>query len=109
MIYHGVKETAGHPVYRLGLALLDLQNPRKVLARASDWCFGPEVNYEQYGLVPNVVFTCGALLRGDDVWMYYGAADTVIGLATAKLSTLVDFVYEHDYLCVIGREKGMVV
>ncbi|MCE5313914.1 MAG: glycosidase [Armatimonadota bacterium] len=109
MIYHGVKEAASHPVYRLGLALLDLQNPRKVLARASDWCFGPEVDYEQYGLVPNVVFTCGALVRDDNVWMYYGAADTVVGLATAKLSTLLDFVWEHDYLHIVGPAKGTVV
>ena len=79
-----------------------------MLARASDWCFGPEVDYEQYGLVPNVVFTCGAVLRGDEVWMYYGAADTVIGLATAKLDTLIDFVTRYDYLQVVGLGKGMV-
>ncbi|MCE5198242.1 MAG: glycosidase [Armatimonadota bacterium] len=106
LIYHGVKEAAGHPVYRLGLALLDPKNPRKMIARASDWCFGPEVGYEQYGLVPNVVFTCGTLTRGDEIWMYYGAADTSVGLATAKLEDLTDFVIINDYLCTVGRTKG---
>ena len=108
LIYHGVKEMAERPVYRLGLALLDLQNPRRVLARASEWIFAPETDYEQRGLVPNVVYTCGALLRGDEVWMYYGAADTVIALAVAKLHDLLAFVHEHNYLGDIGLEKGML-
>jgi predicted GH43/DUF377 family glycosyl hydrolase len=108
LIYHGVKDMAGHGVYRLGLALLDRDNPRKVLARASRWVFAPEADFEQRGLVPNVVYTCGALLRGDDVLMYYGAADTVVGLATAKLPALLDFVRQHDYLHVVGPGKGMV-
>ena len=108
LIYHGVKDMAGHGVYRLGLALLDPDNPRKVLARASRWVFGPEADFEQRGLVPNVVYTCGALLRGDDLWMYYGAADTVIGLAIAKLSDLLNFVQQYDYLHQIGPGKGMV-
>jgi beta-1,4-mannooligosaccharide/beta-1,4-mannosyl-N-acetylglucosamine phosphorylase len=108
LIYHGVKDMAGHGVYRLGLALLDADNPRKALARTSRWVFAPEADFEQRGLVPNVVYTCGALIRGDDVWMYYGAADTVIGLATARLKDLLAFVREHDYLGIIGRAKGMV-
>lgn len=108
LIYHGVKEMGGHPVYRLGLALLDLVNPRKMLARASEWVFAPETDFEQRGLVPNVVYTCGAIRRGDDIWMYYGAADTVVGLAIAKVQDLLAFVHEHDYLHRVGRAKGMV-
>ena len=107
LIYHGVKEFGGRPVYRLGLALLDLDNPRRPIARASRWVFGPEADFEQRGLLPNVVYTCGALLRGDDVWMYYGAADTFIGLATAKLQALLTFVREYDFLDEVGRHKGM--
>ena len=107
LLFHGVKEMANRPVYRLGVALLDRDNPRKVLARASEWVFSPEAEYEQRGLVPNVVYTCGALLRGDEVWMYYGAADTVIGLATAKLTDLLHFVHEYDFLHHVGRTKGM--
>jgi predicted GH43/DUF377 family glycosyl hydrolase len=96
------------PVYRLGTALLDCDDPRKVLARASEWIFAPETQYEQRGLVPNVVYTCGALLRGDELWMYYGAADTVIGLAMANIYALVTFTQEHDYLHQIGLSKGMM-
>jgi predicted GH43/DUF377 family glycosyl hydrolase len=91
LIYHGVKEMGDRPIYRLGIALLDLNNPRKVIARSSGWVFAAEADYEWQGLVPGVVYTCGALCRDDEVWMYYGAADTVIGLATAKLSDLLDF------------------
>ncbi|MHB0869061.1 MAG: glycoside hydrolase family 130 protein [Chloroflexota bacterium] len=108
LIYHGVKEMAVRPIYRLGLALLDLHDPRRVLARASEWVFAPEAEYEQRGLVPNVVYSCGALQRGGEVWMYYGAADTVIGLAIAKTSELLAFVREHDFLHRVGRQKGMV-
>jgi beta-1,4-mannooligosaccharide/beta-1,4-mannosyl-N-acetylglucosamine phosphorylase len=108
LIYHGVKDMAGHPVYRLGLALLDLDDPRKAIARASRWVFGPEAAFERHGLVPNVVYTCGALVRGDDIWMYYGAADTTVGLATAKMSDLLTFVQQHDYLHIIGRDKGLL-
>ena len=108
LIYHGVKEMGGRPVYRLGLALLDLENPRKMVARASEWAFAPETDYEQRGLVPNVVYTCGAVARGDELWMYYGASDTVIGLAIAKIRDLLRFVRENDYLHRVGRQKGMV-
>jgi beta-1,4-mannooligosaccharide/beta-1,4-mannosyl-N-acetylglucosamine phosphorylase len=108
LIYHGVKEMGGGPVYRLGVALLDLDNPRKVIARSSEWVFGPEAEYEQKGLVPNVVYTCGAILRGGEVWMYYGAADTSVALATADLKDLLSFVHETDFLRHVGRQKGMV-
>lgn len=107
LIYHGVKDMANRPVYRLGLALLDLADPRRLVARARDWVFAPAADYEQQGFVPDVVYTCGALLRGSDVWMYYGAADTAVGLATAKLADLLDFVDRHDYLDHVGRDKGM--
>lgn len=55
----------------------------------------------------SVVFTCGAIQRDDEIWMYYGAADTVIGLAIAKTSDLLTFVREQDYLCEVGLAKGM--
>lgn len=106
LIYHGVKNMAGGPVYRLGLALLDAHDPRRAIARASDWIFAPEVSYEQRGLVSNVVYTCGTLLRGDEVWMYYGAADTVVGLAIAKLQDLLDFIEKFNYLHLVRRGKG---
>lgn len=107
LIFHGVKAIADNPIYRLGLALLDRDDPRRVVARASEWVFAPEAEYEVHGLLPNVVFTCGALLKGDEVWMYYGGADTVVGLAIARLEDLLQFVHEYDFLRRVGREKGM--
>jgi beta-1,4-mannooligosaccharide/beta-1,4-mannosyl-N-acetylglucosamine phosphorylase len=68
------------------------------MARSSDWVFAPETEYEQRGLVPDVVYTCGALERDSEIWMYYGGGDTVVGLAIAKTAELVDFVLEHDFL-----------
>ncbi len=107
LIYHGVKVMAASPVYRIGVALLDPHDPRRVMERASEWVFGPDAEYEQHGNTPNIVFPCGAIVRGDEVWMYYGAADTCVGLTTAKLSDLVDFVHRNDFLHLIRREKGM--
>lgn len=108
LIYHGAKEVSRHSVYRLGVAMLDLDDPRRVLARASDWVFGPEAEFEQRGLAPGIVFTCGAVCRGDELWMYYGAGDTFVGLAIARTADLINFAFEHDYLHQIGRAKGMV-
>jgi len=92
-IYHGVKYVAHIPNYRLGVALLDPDDPTRVLARADHPVMSPNAPYERIGNGMNVVFTCGALLRGDEVWMYYGAADTCMGLATAKLDKLMTCMY----------------
>lgn len=85
LIYHGVKVFGSNMVYRVGLALLDDEEPHKVLARCPGWVFGPSAPYEVSGFMPNVVFPCGCLLRGDELWMYYGAADTCVCLARASL------------------------
>ena len=85
LIYHGVKGYGGRLIYRAGIALLNKDLPYKLVARSPEWVFQAEAPYEQSGLVPNVVFPTGLLLRGDDLWMYYGAADTYVCLATAKL------------------------
>jgi predicted GH43/DUF377 family glycosyl hydrolase len=91
VLYHGVRLTASGALYRSGLALLDLDDPTKVIARTSDWHLGPEADYERTGDVPNVVFPSGWVVdsSGERVLVYYGAADTVIGLATASLSDLL--------------------
>jgi predicted GH43/DUF377 family glycosyl hydrolase len=60
-----------------------------VVARSPNWIFQAEAQYELSGLVPNVVFPTGLLLRGDELWMYYGAADTCVCLATAKLDNIL--------------------
>ncbi|MHC4942776.1 MAG: glycoside hydrolase family 130 protein [Planctomycetota bacterium] len=94
--YHGVRSTPAGCLYRLGLALLDQEDPRKVLCRSKEWIFSPEENYERLGDVNHVVFPCGWLLEGDEVRMYYGAADTCIALATAKLQDLLTWLDDND-------------
>ncbi len=95
--YHGVRVTASGSIYRLGLALLDRDEPAKVIARGNEWVFGPRERYEQHGDVPAVVFPCGWILRddGDTIHMYYGAADTVVCVAEASLAALLSHLEQH--------------
>ena len=103
VIYHGVKRTAAGSIYRLGLALFDLENPERCLKRGDEWIFGPEANYERRGDVDNVVFPCGCTLApdGDTLRLYYGAADTSIGLATGSIKACLSWLDEHNSI-----EKG---
>lgn len=87
LLYHGVSKS--HNTYRVGALLLDLKDPAIVLARSSDPIFSPEEDYEKNGIVPNVVFPCGMVERGGKLFIYYGGADKVIGVATIKLSVLL--------------------
>lgn len=86
MIYHGVSR---HSTYRLGAALLG-PDGTSLLARTADPIFEPLEKYEKEGEVPNVVFSCGTVVRGDTIFLYYGAADKVIGVATASLAHILD-------------------
>lgn len=97
MIYHGVRRTASGSIYRLGLALLDLEHPEAPLLRGDAWVMGPEAPYEQHGDVPNVVFPCGVTVGddGDTLALYYGAADTSIGLARASIRELLGWLDQH--------------
>ncbi len=94
LIYHGVKETIGGGIYRVGLALLDLHEPTRVLHRLPTWILAPLEPYERTGDVPNVVFPCGLVHDqvSDEVRLYYGAADSSICLATSRLADLLDAV-----------------
>ncbi len=90
-IYHTVSTTCNGFVYRLKAMLLDLEDPARVIGYTRDFVLWPEHDYEMRGRVANVVFTCNALLDDDGtVRVYYGAADTNVGLATAPLKGLVD-------------------
>lgn len=92
ILYHGVRQTSAGSIYRLGLALLDREDPTRLLRRSEEWVFGPLEPYELNGDVPGVVFPCGWTLQGDEVRLYYGAADTAVALATASLREILDFV-----------------
>ncbi|MGH2557683.1 MAG: glycoside hydrolase family 130 protein [Thermomicrobiales bacterium] len=88
VIYHGVSPDR---VYRLGAALLDLEDPSKVLNWPAAAILEPEETWELEGDVPNVVFTCGAAELDGTYFVYYGGADTVIAVATADREALLDF------------------
>lgn len=94
VIYHGVKHTAAGCIYRLGLALFDLDEPERCLRRGKQWILGPVEPYEQHGDVGNVVFPCGVTIApdGDTIHLYYGAADTSIGLATGSVRAMLEWL-----------------
>ncbi|HEX7378270.1 MAG TPA: glycosidase [Pirellulales bacterium] len=96
LMYHGVRATAGGCLYRLGLALLDLEDPCRVLRRSDDWIFAPEKPHERQGDVNGVVFPCGWVLHepSGTLRLYYGCADTSVGVATGQLSEVLDYVRE---------------
>lgn len=87
-IYHGVERRKiwgkRGGVYGLGYAFIDVKNPEKVLFRSKQPILQPIKDYEKKGQVPNVVFSCGAVIKEKKLFVYYGGADTVIGVATAK-------------------------
>lgn len=89
MIYHGVRHHASGSIYRLGLALFELENPAVCVRRGQAWVFGPEAEYELVGDVGSVVFPCGVTVSGDAVHIYYGAADTCVCLATASIKEML--------------------
>jgi len=104
MIYHGVRQTPAGALYRLGLALFDLQTPEKCLRRGDHWVFGPEAVYEREGDVGNVVFPCGYTLAadGDTVNLYYGAADTGVALATGSIRRLLAWLEQTGKPSVVN-------
>lgn len=87
ILYHGVSQEGN--VYRLGAALLDLEHPNRVLARSDTPLFEPEMEYEKIGIVPNVVFPCGATVKGGKLIIYYGGADRVVGVASMRLRDIL--------------------
>ncbi len=100
-IYHGVFETMAGAVYRLGVALHDLQDPSIVLGVSDNWILEPEDPWEIIGYVPNVVFTCGAVPEDDgSVKIYWGGADSVMCVGSANINDLID-------LCIKNSRKAL--
>lgn len=98
LIYHGVITTCNGFVYRMGAALLDLDEPWRVKYRSKDYLMAPWELYECVGDVPNVVFPCAALTDSATgrIAIYYGCADTVTGIAFTTADELLRFVKEHN-------------
>jgi predicted GH43/DUF377 family glycosyl hydrolase len=94
VMYHGAHTTASGPIYRVGLALLDLQHPEIVLRRSDEWVMAPTRSYEAIGDVDNVIFPNGWVLdeAADSLALYYGAGDSVVGLAIASFSQVMEYM-----------------
>jgi predicted GH43/DUF377 family glycosyl hydrolase len=96
-IYHGVFRTMDGSIYRLGAALHDLKNPARIIGVADDWILQPVDPWETTGYVHNVVFTCGCIPEADGTMkIYWGGADTVMCVGTARMDELVDLCVKHS-------------
>lgn len=96
MFYHGVIRTCNGYRYSMGAAILDRENPSKVLWRTRDYLLAPAAPYELVGDVPNVVFPCAALNEGNRVTVYYGAADTTVCMAFGHIDEIIQFIKSHS-------------
>ncbi|MCD7785122.1 MAG: glycoside hydrolase family 130 protein [Oscillospiraceae bacterium] len=98
LIYHGVANTCNGFVYSIGGAILDINEPSKVLHRCSTYLLTPEEWYEERGFVPNVAFPCATLQDAETGKMaiYYGCADSYVGLAFTQVDELVKYIIDHD-------------
>lgn len=89
MLYHGVDDKG---IYRVGAVLLDLNDPRKIIARTKDYLMEPEHDYETCGIYEGCVFPTGTVVKDGTLYIYYGTADTYIGLATANFDELINYL-----------------
>ena len=107
MLYHGVCNTCNGYVYSMGAAILDLEQPSKVLYRCKNYILTPEAHYEEVGFVPNVVFPCSTLLHEDGrLAIYYGAADSYVALAFTTIEELVEYVKKNSEVVGADRDLG---
>ena len=97
VVYHGVRQTVAGALYRVGLAMLDLENPAIVTKRCDEWVLGPAEDYELIGDVPGVVFPCGLIhdTTTGQLRLYYGAADCRIGMAAARYDDVIEYLNQH--------------
>lgn len=96
MFYHGVIATCNGYRYSMGAAILDRDDPSKVLWRTRDYILAPAAPYELAGDVPNVVFPCAAITEGNRVAVYYGAADTTVCMAFGYIDEIIQFIKTHS-------------
>ncbi len=98
LFYHGVSGTCNGFVYSIGGAILDIDNPSKVLYRCENFLLTPEKWYEERGFVPNVCFPCATIHDSDSgkIALYYGCADSYVGLAFTQIDEIVDYIKTHS-------------
>jgi len=94
-IIHGVFSPAGGTYYYIGAMLLDLNEPWKVIGKTNSYLMMPEMPYEQHGNCDNTIFPCGAVAKGDELWLYYGACDHTINLAIGSVNEIVTACLEN--------------
>ncbi len=100
VIYHACRLGMNGYIYQIGCMLLDLEDPSRIIGKCNECIMSPQEYYERVGIVNNVVFPTAALRWGDDpdkLWIYYGAADTCIGLAFGSISELVELCLASPY------------
>ena len=98
LFYHGVLKSCNGFVYSFGAAMLDLDEPWKVIYRGKPYLLSPQKPYENVGDVPNVTFPCAALFDEPTgrIAIYYGGADTVTALAFCKVDELLEFLKHNS-------------
>lgn len=108
LIYHGVSGTCNGYVYSIGGAILDIDHPSVVKYRCENFLITPEEWYEERGFVPNVTFPCATIhdSKTNKMAIYYGAADSYIGLAFAYADELVEYIKAHSVVRKDDQEIG---
>ncbi len=109
LIYHGVTGTCNGYVYSIGGAILDIDEPSIVRYRCENYLLTPTTWYEERGFVPNVTFPCATLVdsKTNRMAIYYGAADSYVGLAFAYVDELVEYIKSHSRLSESDKEIGI--
>ena len=108
LFYHGVVNTCNGYVYSIGAAILDLEEPSRVLHRCENYLLAPEEWYEERGFVPNVCFPCAALTDSETgrIAIYYGCADSYVGIAFTTIDEVWSYILSHDSTTVSDTEAG---
>lgn len=109
IFYHGVASTCNGFVYSFSAAILDRDSPSKVLYRCADYMLTPETSYETIGFVPNVTFPVAALTDAQTgrIAIYYGCADTVVGLCFTTVDETVSYIKAHNEVCSLDADEGV--
>ena len=110
MFYHGVTNTCNGYVYSIGGVILDIDEPSKVKYRCENFLLTPEKWYEERGFVPNVCFPCAAIAdeATGRIAIYYGCADSYIGLAFTTADEVIEYILTHDAASDDDRSYGIL-